>query len=75
MLSSLRSSMLVWLGSGFPEAEQRIRGLEFRFHSMVLGMSRIWGARSGEREAEEEMLYIIEREEERKRKTELEMSW
>ena len=46
--------MLVWLGRGFPEAEQRIRGLELRFHSMVLGRSRIWGARSEEQEEEEQ---------------------
>ena len=46
VLSNLRSSMLSWVGRGFPVAEQEILGLEFRFHSTLLSNSTIWGARS-----------------------------
>lgn len=50
VLSNFRSSMLSWLGKGLPVAEQKILGLEFRFHSKLLSKSKIWGARSEKRE-------------------------
>lgn len=46
VLSSFLSSMLLWLGSGFPVAEQKILGVELRFHSKFSPNSRICGARS-----------------------------
>ena len=47
VLSNFRSSMLLWLGRGFPVAEQKILGLELRFHSKLVSRSKILGARSG----------------------------
>lgn len=46
VLSSFRSSMLLWLGRGLPVAEQKILGLEFRFLSKLPSKSKILGARS-----------------------------
>lgn len=46
VLSSFLSSILPWLGRGLPVAEQKILGLEFRFHSKLPSKSKIWGARS-----------------------------
>lgn len=46
VLSSLRSSILIWLGSGWPVAEHVILWLEFKFPSRLLAMSKISGARS-----------------------------
>ena len=47
--------MPLWLGSGFPVAEQWILGLELRFHSKLVSRPKIWGARSdrGERRMEQ----------------------
>lgn len=49
VLSSFLSSMLPWLGRGLPVAEQKILGLEFRFHSKLPSKSKIWGARSAKK--------------------------
>lgn len=66
VLSSLRSSILIWLGSGWPVAEHVILWLEFKFPSRLLAMSNISGARSergirlDKRCQEEQMLQILE---------------
>lgn len=71
VLSNLRSSMLSWVGRGFPVAEQEILGLEFRFHSTLLSNSTIWGARSekGERQVTGEQWRFGRRENDNREKS------
>lgn len=71
VLSNLRSSMLSWVGRGFPVAEQEILGLEFRFHSTFLSNSTIWGARSekGERQVAGEQWRFGRRENDNREKS------